>query len=121
MGEFVQRLGEEEALLQIVVARRDLRNISNAAEAVIHFATLDEGLGVIQKHRRASASASASARPKKNTAKCAWRRWAGGYVKDLPAPVLVDRVASDPVQNEERLHRFWSQNVVTVRACAGGE
>lgn len=45
----------------------------------------------------------------------------GGYVKDLPAPVLVDRVASDPVQNEERLHRFWSQNVVTLRACAGGE
>lgn len=44
VGGFVQSLGEEEALLQIVVARRDLRNISDAAEAVIHFATLDEGL-----------------------------------------------------------------------------
>jgi hypothetical protein len=43
-SRYVQSLGEEEALLQVVVVRRDLRNISDAAEAMIHFATLDEGL-----------------------------------------------------------------------------
>ncbi len=48
----VQGLGEEEALLEVVVAGRNLHHVADAAEPVLHLAALDQGLDHAMLQRR---------------------------------------------------------------------